>query len=239
MKFLSFLANTPDGYPNLFDGVGSDMTEIFGPEFSEFFEELGAAGPAIAIFLGMFFCVFMLLMIAAVVVMYVFQSRGHMRMLRSVGYAHPFFAWIPFVNVKALGDLADMYDSGRYENYGKTLLKYFIITTALSFGSSYVQSIAEILPATMSTSLSAEQVSALSSFFALLSFGIYVVMLVFNIIYMVKLYRAIWCIYRIFAPERATLYLLLSIFVPIAQAIIIFKISKNKPQNVRKNYQFI
>ena len=55
--------------------------------------------------------------------------------------------------------------------------------------------------------------------------------LAFSIFYCVIFYKALWNIYAIFADGKATLYLILSIFLPV-QPFLLFAIRNNEPVNV-------
>ena len=171
-------------------------------------------------------CFCLMLAVAA----YVFEGIGLSRMLKKVGYARPWHAWVPFANEYAVGSLADMYDDGKPKsNLAREFLTVNIVTGALALAMLVIS-----LPL-MLVGLGAK-ISALYSLGAILFLGLYIATIVFSVKTIVKMYVCYWRIFRIFHPALSVLYLMLSIFVSsVAVCFIIFFISKREPQNLRSD----
>ncbi len=210
MNFLRFLTNTtPDGYENIFAGDGSPAFLLI----------------AFLIFMAVVYA----LVLALAIVAYVIQSIGLSRMLKKVKYDRPWFAWVPIVNAKAIGDLADMYDDGKPEqNFGKKLLQKGIITMALSLATSLISMVMTVL-----TTLGFPAMDSVITFMSSVSAVLSIAMIVFSVMYLIDFYKAIWRVYKLFSPNNATAFLILSIFVSYSQAIILFIIRGNEPQGLR------
>ncbi|MBE6599625.1 MAG: hypothetical protein E7640_00240 [Ruminococcaceae bacterium] len=207
MNFLLGLI-TQEGYDNIFSPV-----EGYFDVFIAFF--IGAVTAAYIIA----FCV--------AVAAYILQSIGLMRMLKKVGYARPWHAWVPFFSQKATGELADMYNNGKAPSgYGRKLLRETVAVVALFFATTILYALIFILTAFGALS---GIVEALSLLLTVADIALSVV----TIVYMVHMFMALWCIYKIFSPENATVFLVLSILISLAQAIIIFIVGKKEPQNLR------
>ena len=195
-----------------------------------------STGDSTAAFLTvMFFIVYLCIYCFALFVtaaisttMYVLQSIGLSAMLKKVGYAKPWHAWVPFANVYSLGTLADMYDDGKAPtSYGKSLLKLNIVIAILAAAlfsfelPFYVVALMSNLPVIMILAM-------------IVYIGMSVALFVIAIIQSVKIYFVYWRIFRIFHPEFSVLYLMLTLFVSsYAPGIIFFILRNREPQNLR------
>ena len=65
------------------------------------------------------------------------------------------------------------------------------------------------------------------------SLFIMIAILVVSVFYLICYFKAMWGIYRIFAPEYSVLFLMLSIFVADISPIAIFALRNREPQNLR------
>jgi hypothetical protein len=69
----------------------------------------------------------------------------------------------------------------------------------------------------------------MSTIWALILLVLAIAMLVLVIIYVVNRYVALHKVYKLFAPESATLFLVLSIFISLATPILFFVLAKKSP----------
>lgn len=210
MSFLNFLNQAPvDEYENLFETAG------------------GIAGGFAVIFLFAMILLYVFVMGFAVV-MYVLQSLGFMSLLKKVGYKRPWFAWVPIVEAKAIGELADKYDDGKpSKNLGK---KLFGMNIAI-FASTFVFFIMAIVLAIMSA-ISPDTEALFMGIAAIAFLVFWVAMMIVSIVYTVYYYIAIWRIFRIFAPKAATIFILVSIFVSGSLPLIVFLMRDQEPKNL-------
>ncbi len=182
------------------------------------------------VYIVIFLVYFLMISIAMAlaVAQYVLQSLGLRSMLKSLGFEKTWYAFVPFCNSYAIGYIADKYDDGKPKtNYAKKLFRLSIATAVLFLPILFII----IVIAIMSAAYGDTGVGL--AFALLLVFGSYIALIVLAVIYSVNLIKALWRIYRIFAPEKSILFLMLSIFVSPAMSIIFFIIRNRRPQNVR------
>ena len=158
---------------------------------------------------------------------YIIQSLSITKMLKSVGHKHPWFAWIPVLNNRAIGDLADCYDNGKPSKHlGKKLFTIAVVEIILAF----VTVCTAVIPAII-------VMFGYQAYLALLLCVVIIAealaMLVLIIPYYVYMYDSTWRIYRIFAPSASVLLLLLTVFFGDIRAFIFLFISRKAPQNLR------
>jgi len=183
----------------------------------------GAMGGFLFVLVAVFYMFFM----GIAVLFYVFQSLGLMGMLKKCGYHKPWFAWVPFVNVLAIGNLAEKYDDGKpAKKIGKQLLVLQIIMTSMII-LFYVFEIMLLISSAVSP--------IASGMLLVLLFIVFIIaVIVLAIVYSIKMYIAMWKIFRIFSPDYALVYILLCIFVNVTQPFIFFAIRNNEPKNLRQ-----
>lgn len=158
---------------------------------------------------------------------YIIQSLSITKMLKSVGHKHPWLAWIPLLNNRAIGDLADYYDNGKPSKHlGKKLFTIAIVEIILAF----VTVCTAVIPAIIAL-LNLPEIYSLIAVVAM--FAEFIAMLVLIIPYIIYMYDSTWRIYRIFAPSASVLLLLLTVFFGDIRAFIFLFISRKAPQNLR------
>lgn len=150
---------------------------------------------------------------------YVLQGIGLFTVAKRRGIEKPWLAWIPVADVWTLGCISDQY---RYVNQGvdpklrKKLLWLSIVFEALMIPynalDTYETAVGEF---------------AVGEMFAVVFILIAIPTAVFGIMAVVHQFKAIFDYFRSCTPNRATLYLLLSIFVPLASPILVFLV-RNK-----------
>lgn len=161
------------------------------------------------------------ILFAFLAVIYVFNSMATSKMLKSLGHKRPWFAWVPIVNSLAMGQIADYYDNGKpSRNLGKKLFIFTVVELVAVLSMVFFMLLGDIFKG--------------GAFFVLLANVSYFVLYGMIIAYMVNYYFALWAIYRIFAPDKSVLFLVISILTSYPIPFFLFAIRNNVPQNVRR-----
>lgn len=200
-----------------------------------FFYDLPAEDIAFGAF-GVFYFIVMMIALATSIGMYIMTAIGQYRMSQKCGIDKPWLAFIPVANTYNLGKLAERYDDGKptVKKYSKILLGLNIATAC----SGIVLGVGEIFLIISTIGLEASgsyyggaALGGLMLFMlaALLCFALAIVAAVFN-------YIALYRVYRIFAPDNAMLFLVLSIFVSISYPILMLVLSAKDPVLLRRDY---
>lgn len=200
-----------------------------------FFYDLPAEDIAFGAF-GVFYFIVMMITLALSIGVYILSAIGQMRMSKKCGVDKPWLAFIPVANAYNLGKLAERCDDGKptVKKYSKILLGLNIATLC----SSIVLGVGEIFIIICTAGLEISgnyyggaAIGGLLLFMlaALLCFALAVVAAVFN-------YIALYRVFRIFAPDNAVLFLVLTIFVSIAYPVIMLVLSAKEPVLLRRDY---
>lgn len=174
-------------------------------------------------FLGGIALVIILAVIIALalsIVKYVFLSIALYNIGKNRGMKHPFFAFIPYLNQYYIGEIAD--DVTRTMNkktrYALRIIIFLIAMNASQYLYSLVSSLSEILVYSVGVTVATLIFNCLTV----------AVILVVMVLYLVHFYKALYVIYREYYFDKAVLYLILSILVPCAYEILLFKIRNKK-----------
>lgn len=179
---------------------------------------------------------------------YLAVAYGLYHMAASIGFKNAWMAWIPFCQAYTRGAVADEYckrNENRKTSYRKKLLALEIALTLLA-GILIVAAIV-VVTVLIFTGLEAGSYTPESllndlenglpslSEDVIMGVGLgallfMVALLALLIPYLVFHYNALHKIYKLFAPESATVFLVLSIFVPLATPILFLILSKKPPQ---------
>lgn len=169
-----------------------------------------------ALFLGVYLMILLFTMIVSVVI-YVFQSLGLYGMSKNAGIANPWLAWIPVGNLWCIGSLAERSNL----HYGKKKGAWSKLLPAFSIA------IFLFLPLILLFAVIAGLYESLVA--VLLILFIYLLMMGVALALAVMNYVALYKIYRLFDPDNATLYMILTVFVNISQPIIMFLLRDRYP----------
>ncbi len=174
---------------------------------------------------------------------YVAIAFGLYRMARAAGFQNPWMAWIPFCQDYTLGWVADEHckrNEGKETTYRKKLLGLHIAIAAIVAalvvvliacvvvvvitgitGDAYnPDAIMNEVPAQRDEILAAIGFAMLLPLLALL-----VVYIIYTVFYYIALHK----LFKLFAPDSATGFLLLALFIPVAAPILFLVLSKNQP----------
>ena len=170
---------------------------------------------------------------------YIFVSLGGQRMARKVGMSNPWMFWIPCANVYAMGNLADTQATlceGKNTTYRKKMLAWTIVVACISIVWAIAFSVYMVVAAANGlldengqlVTLDGANMQSLigpSLFFLLTSLAFLVLYIVYVVIY----YKALYRIYKLYAPDGAVGLVVLSIFVTVAIPAVFLSLSKREP----------
>ena len=179
------------------------------------------------------YVIFYLLTLSYGALSYVGMSLGGSRMARKVGMSCPWMFWIPGANLYALGNLADTQASlceGKTTKFRKKLLTWTIILTA----ATIIWVIAMTVITTMASvngmvgeSDTLITSTAINYLLALLISSL--LFLVPYVIYIVIYYKTLYRIYKLYAPDGAAGFVVLSILAIVAIPILFLVLSGKDP----------
>lgn len=164
---------------------------------------------------------------------YVLTSLGLYTLAARRGIRHPWLAWVPVGNEWILGCISDQYQyvsNGRTKSKRKLLLALNIVMLAVCVitiviaAAMFVYAIEDLINADGIPS-----VNMLNSLFSML--GLALLLIVSCIGYAVVRYMALYDLYASCEPQNKTLFLVLSILVPFAAAILVF-LCRDKEQGM-------
>ena len=174
--------------------------------------ESGSGLFTVALIIGLY-----LLILAIGIANYVLSSIGLYRIAKRRCIANPFLAWIPVANVWIMGEIAQEYDNrnGIKRNWKIAM----IVPYLLEMLSAIVLTVLAVVMAILVKMVTASAILA--------------PIIVFYIVYLVTIMSALVfaavnyiCNFKIFestVPEKALKYLILSITIPLASGICLYK----------------
>lgn len=171
-------------------------------------------------FLVVYF-IFLAFLLAFAAVAYVLQSIGFHTLAKKSGIENPWLAWIPVANFYIIGALAEKSNAF----YGKKSRKFQILLPAL-YGVYML--LMPILSGIMSAAGAMMEMNGAEGVFILFLLLFYGVFFAFSIAVSVLWYVAVYKVFKLFDPDRAVLYILLSIFVSVSYPIIVFILRKRE-----------
>ena len=187
---------------------------------------------------GIFIWIYIVFLAAVLFVsvgIYVLKAVGLMNMAKKCGIEKGWLAFVPFGHEYIHGRIAEKLEDGKPSSK-----RYSRILTGLSIALCAVYVLCAVacfwsLFAQMSAihNNSGDFVFAISAFsFLPLSVALLAIVVVYYVFSSIALYR----IYKIFSPENAVLYLLLSIFISAASPIVILILSRKNPVCLKREY---
>lgn len=190
-------------------------------------------------FFVVFYLLYMLIMFAVGIGMYVLQSVGMYSVAKRRGIRKPWLAWLPVGSDWMLGCISDQYryvTKGQIKNKRKTLLILQIILWVLcaAFFAAFISFVVQTAGAafnsiTYDPRMDELMTRAIGSFFAMVGFGL--VMTGVSVAVMVIRYMAYYDLYCSCDPRNGVLYLVLSIFITVTQSIFVF-LCRNKDEGM-------
>lgn len=155
--------------------------------------------------------------------MYLLQAIGLYKMGMTLEHKNPWLAFIPLANLYALGKVAETKtDDKKPLRYSRLLIFFNLLACAVS-----ISWLVYIVVLAVKANTDSAYVILYGNVFA--SMGLLLIYAL-SITYAIFCYIALYRIYKLFAPENATTYLLLSIFFGnIAQPIIFFCLRNKAP----------
>ncbi len=163
-------------------------------------------------------------------VSYIFQSIGLYRMAKSLSFQHPWFAWIPILNVYTLGKIGSKY----IKNDGRPSAKFGGWLLGLDLGvlvacGAMITSVVTMIISGISMGTSGSEPTPAFLGGAISFLLTYLLLIGMSIAFSVVYYIALWRVYSIFSSSNATVFLVLSIIFSVTTPFFIFAIRKGKP----------
>lgn len=162
---------------------------------------------------------FIMLAFAVSVVCYIFNGIGLYTLAKRRNLNSPFLAFIPVANSYLTGEIAD--DINRTMNkkskYAKTILALFIVSFLLPLVTIPFSIVGTLVGSLVGLAVVSNIVSSLTT----------AVSVVVSVCCSVYLYIAYYKIYKEYAPDKAVLFIVLSILLPVTQPFIVFSL-RNK-----------
>ena len=151
---------------------------------------------------------------------YILMALGLSKVAKTTNMSKPWLAWIPFANYWLTGAVADKIEleNGRKKNYAKICLWVYIGAILLLIPGAFLSSLGSVL---------VEYEPEIAAIFSLTSIPFSLLSSILSIVTSVFFYIAVFKIFKQFVPQKATLYLVLSIIVPLAFGICLMKLPKN------------
>lgn len=195
------------------------MTEIYAHSSTNTF-----------VFIAVFLVIY-LLILGMGIASYVLTSLSLYKIANRRQIANPWLAWLPFGNYWIIGSIADNYDE---RNGMKRKWRVVFLTLSLIILAGFVIFYIVLFVALFSLGLNSQYAEPATSemigFFVAIYAGMFVAVLPATALSVCNMI----CIYKIFestVPEKSVKYLLLSILVPFANAICLFK-CRNKGYSI-------
>ena len=185
------------------------------------------------------YLIFYCLVMVCAAYAYVFVSLGGQRMARKVGMSNPWMFWIPCANVYAMGNLADTQASlceGKNTTYRKKMLTWTIVVACMAIVWAIAFSVFMVVAAANGMLDANGDLVTLDGFDpdALIGPALFLLLtslasLVLYIVYLVIYFKALYRIYKLYAPDGAAGLVVLSVFVSVAIPAVFLKLSEREP----------
>lgn len=182
-------------------------------------EEAGIAIVLMLVILVIYLCLFGL-----GIANYIMTSLSFYTIARRRQIANPWMAWLPFANDWLVGSITDDYDA---QNGIKRKWRVVLLTMSIIFSAGFIIAYIAIFVIVFLNLSLADAYSAPDEIAVLGSFlSIYICFIAICVVGVVYQYCRVICVYKIFestVPEKSVKYLILSLLVPLAQAVCLMR----------------
>lgn len=162
---------------------------------------------------------------AAGLVFYLLEAFGLYKMAKTAGVAAPGLAFVPIANVYILGKVAETPVGG------KKPMKYGLVLLLCNIGTIIITAAVIFFTISILVAWGFEEYVEIPAEVGMFVVGLLVgalTLMALSIAYIVFYYMAIYKIFKLFAPDNAVVFLVLTIFFNVALPIIIF-VLRNRP----------
>lgn len=163
-----------------------------------------------------------MILIGILIASYVMCSIGYQTIAQRRGIKCPWLAWIPIANYWVVGSIADEYNqrNGKESKTGRKLLILSIVAEVVSmiyfvFYFTFMLQVESV----GGTGAIEPSFLIIVVIFVIISFAYIGLSIPLLVIYTIALYK----IFKSTVPDKAVKYLLLSIFIPLAQGFCLLK----------------
>jgi hypothetical protein len=203
-----------------------------------YYPSYGSDGSVMAV-LGLFVILMLIACSALPLVMYIIRSIALYRLSDRRGVGTPLLAWVPIASEYLLGQLTDEVDARR-TGHNKKWAKSILITVIIGGCGVVFSYVAFMVLAFAMLEAEANYESAPAFVFV---FFVTYLLLIFSLLlaYASAALRLI-CNFKLFEdvrPEKAVLYTILSITVPLAEPILLFKIKELGYEKPKPEHMFV
>ncbi len=203
--------------------AGFDFGELEG------FGQLSGVGPEEVI--GMVLLMFLIPLLIGFVlglVLYIFESIGLYKLAKNCRLPAPGLAWVPIADGYVLGRLAEVSD----RTVGKKSLPYRIILPLLEAFMLIMSAVTSFFSIVMT--VRAVELGRTGDIVSLeASIGVLLVVLGLLMLAVIAvcvfLYLALYRVYRLFAPENAVAFIVVSILFPVTTSFFLFSLRDRQP----------
>ena len=197
---------------------------------------------SIALVVMVVYCAFICIVMIAGLVSYIFTSLSYYTIAQRRQIKNPWLAWIPVGNYWIIGSIADDYDkrNGLNRNWRKVLLTLTLViyATLIAF---YIIMMVSVISMAMSTDFSNFTGAPPVEFIALI-IGMYIAFFAILIPAAALGACTYVCMYKIFestVPEKSLKYFLLSILVPFASVVCLWRCRNQGYSNLPEQNNYI
>lgn len=184
---------------------------------------VGSDGTILAVFLIVIMCIFYLAVLGLCIASYVMSSLSLYKIANRRQINNPWLVWLPIGNYWIIGGLADEYVGhfGQKKKWRKLLMILFLAFIGI-YVFFYVGFFIAVITALINFDEFGETMVGVVGFFVAM-FAFLIIIFGLAVAWSVCYYICLYKIYKSTIPEKATLYLVLSIFIPFALAVCLFK----------------
>lgn len=177
---------------------------------------------------GVLYIIGLVICLSVNAVFYIFNSIALKKLAEGRQLERPWLAWVPIANGYLLGEIADDIEAynGKTANCRKALLWLGIVQTA--------SCLLMLACALIGTAMSSAGNSDGTFYFMPIIVILYVCLFFASTAFIVFRYVAAYKIFKDYAPESATIFLVLSIFLSVSYPFLLFSL-RNKPSFSMRN----
>ncbi len=169
------------------------------------------------------FTVYLIIAIGAALLLYLLGAIGQRQLLKTLGYMHPSYAFIPVVNIYTVGWIAEQYDNKKSpQKEGVRLAYTFVLTAAVILISLVILFVAPSF-------LNGIQQGEVTELFFL---PLFVISQICLAACLVLYYMALYKLFLIFDHDNAVIFLLVSLLFSL-QYVIFFALKSKRPMYLR------
>lgn len=176
-------------------------------------------------------------------VQFILRAVGLYKMSKTLNIRNGWIAFIPFFSDYTLGKISDKYKNPLTEKISGMGLAMAILGALTSVAAavyviSWLEFIERMLRLYGFENLDSDMVEAEIFYQSISLAKILLIIFAAGITYAVIYFISIWRLFKIFSPMNATVFLVLSIFIPFLMPVFIFAVRNNIPGPEEKKPEY-